>query len=274
MGYRTVVSLILLLSGCLEPFPTDRHDLVELRIAGMTVEADGALRALVWEGSEAFSDVVPERTWGGDASCAEGACALTAPGTATLTVTGADGATESGELTLFEGATAPVLGAYTRTAGEDGGSLSLEVDGAERVHFMAPAGEFEESAFAATTYTAPGVGVWPVVALWLGGLGANGWATFDIPVGVDGPFLAVGTRLFPLDASLPVGPVTVSATLVEGGDPSGIRLTEVVVDDPTPPDSVCGTTDGLWDPDSLIERLCGRDEVLGARVRIAGEVQP
>lgn len=274
MGYRTVVSLLLVLLGCLEPFPTDRHDLVELRIVGMTAGDDGALRAYTWEGTDAWSDTAPARAWDGYVNCGGAGCFLPGPGTATLTITGADGATETGELTVSVGAQTPVLNGFTRTLGDDGGSLALDVPGANRVHFMAPAGEISETGFSSTTYTAPGTGLWPVVALWMDGLGANDWATFDLPVGVDGPFLAVGTRLLPVDNALPPGEVTVLATITATDADLGFTLTDVTVDDGSEADAPCGTTDGVWDPNVVIERVCGRDEVVGARVRIVGEGQP
>ncbi len=275
MGYRPVVTLLLLL-GCLEPFPTDRHDLVELRIAAMGAADDGSLRAYTWEGTDAWSTNAPVRTWGGDAACdAAGLCTMAAAGTATLTITGADGATESGELTISDGATHPALAGFTRTLTTDGGSLDLDVPDAQRVHFMAPAGEFAESGPAATAFTAPEDGIWPVVALWMDGLGGNGWGTFDLPVGVDGPFLAVGGRLFPVETTEPEGAVTVLATITATDDLTGFSLTDVALDDGTATaDEPCGTTAGVWNPDSVIERVCGRDQVAGTRVRLVGEVTP
>ena len=49
--------MLALLLGCLEPFPLDRHDLADLRIAGMSAEGGELANAsaLVWEGTEASS---------------------------------------------------------------------------------------------------------------------------------------------------------------------------------------------------------------------------
>lgn len=279
--------ILPLLLGCLDPFPTDRHDLVDLRIAGMGLDPDGGLRAFVWEGTDAWSANAPSRTWEIlETGCADSDCGTLPSGTFGLKITGADGAEELGELQVAEDAAVPDLRSASRVLGEAGASLTLELPDAARVHWMSPAGDLVETGAAATSYTAPvgadgtpKAGVWPVVALWMDGLGGNDWATFDIPVGVEAPFFSVGGRLFPVDTDLTSGPATVLTTLTATDDLTGFALTDLAIDDGMASrDFPCGSAlegasaTGAWDPDSVIERVCGRDEVVGARVRITGEI--
>ncbi len=272
VGYRPGVLAFLLL-GCLEPFPTDRHDLVDLRIVGMRADADGVLGAYVWDGAEAWSAAAPAREWGGDARCAVD-CRLDGPGAAELTVTASSGATEAGSLDWGAGAAVAEPERPYVVVDGDVATLELEVPGAERVRWMAPAGELEEVASDTVEFTAPGEGVWPVVALWLDGEGGNGWTTLDVVVGVEGPFLAVGNRRFPFAAQLAAGPVRVQADVVSDPGLAGFALSNVLVDDGTALDAVCGDDGGVWDPDAVVERRCGLNDVLGARVRVDAEVLP
>jgi hypothetical protein len=265
--------MLLLALGCLEPFPSDRHDLVDLRIAGMAVEgADlGAARALIWEGTEGWSARAPAQAWSEPEA-----------GLFRLEVTGADGSAELGELEVAEGHAAPRLESWAREVDGAGAHLSLTLSAPATVHWMSPAGTFVEDGAASTRWDAAdadGVAladdVWPVVALWFDGEGGNGWATFDVPVGVDGPYLAVGGRLLPVAAGIGSGDVTVLATLVESAGVAGFTLADVrEVDGTETAATPCGTTEGAWSPDDLLERRCGRDEVIGARVRLRGEGVP
>ncbi len=279
--------LLSLLLACLDAFPTDRHDLVDLRIVGVGLTPSGELRAFSWEGIDAWSAVAPSRTWEIlEVTCEGDTCGALPGGTFGLKLTGADGAKETAELVVADDAAVPALLGSTSTFGEAGASLALDVPDAAMVHWMAPVGEIVETDLAAIEYTAPvdeagapKVGVWPVVALWMDGLGGNNWATFDVPIGVSGPFLTVGGRLFPVDTELPSGSIAVLTTLTAADDLTGFSLTDLVVDDgmaarDTPCGSVLGATSmaGDWDPDSVIERVCGLDEVVGARVRIVGEI--
>lgn len=279
--------ILPLLLGCLDPFPTDRHDLVDLRIAAMGIDAGGGLRAFVWEGANAWSATAPARTWEIlEMGCDDAGCGSLPSGTFGLKVTGAAAAEEVGELRVEDDAELPALRGSSRVLGEAGASVALDVPDAAMVRWMAPVGEIAETDFAAMSYTGPveadgtpTAGVWPLVALWMDGRGGNDWATFDVPIGVDGPFFAVGGRLFPVDTDLPGGPTTALTTLAATDDLTGFALTELVADDGMATrDFPCGSAlegasaTGNWDPDSVIERACGRDEVVGARVRIAGEI--
>ncbi|MSQ00408.1 MAG: hypothetical protein EXR71_00775 [Myxococcales bacterium] len=262
--------LVLVLFGCLDPFPTDRHDLVDLRIVGMRRDGAGRLDAYVWEGSEAWSPVAPERVWGGDAVCVEGECTLAGGRDATLTIRGQDGE-ESGVLETDAETASPTLAGFTRVVEDAVATVQVDVPGAERVRWMAPAGEIAEIDALTTTFTPPGPGLWPLVALWLDGHGGNGWATIDVPVGDVGPLFEAGTRLLPIDGAV-IG--SVLATLGESDELLGFALTGAVLDDGSVLDPVCGDEGGIWDPDALVERRCGRDEVLGKRVRLSGSVVP
>lgn len=244
---------------------------MDLRIVGMRRETSGSLDAYVWEGTEAWSAVAPERLWGGDAVCVEAGCTLVAGRDATLTVTGEGGA-EFGELATDAEAGNPALVGFSRNV--DGGvaTVSVDVPGADHVRWMAPAGDIEEVDATTTTFTPPGEGVWPLVALWLDSHGGNGWATIDVPVGLVGFRIAVGTRLLGADAT--TGGLLTTATVAASDELSGVALVDVVADDGAALDPVCGDEDGEWDPDTLTERRCGRDDVLGKRVRINASVYP
>ncbi len=263
--------LVLSLFGCLDPFPTDRHDLVDLRIVGMRRGEAGALDAYVWEGPEAWSAIAPERVWGGDAVCVEAGCTLTAGRDAILTVTGNDGS-EEGVLETDAEAGSPILTGHSIAVDGDVATVRVDVPDAERVRWMAPAGTIEELDATSTTFTAPGDGVWPVVALWLDGHGGAGWATIDVPVGVVGFRLAVGTRLLGADAT--TGGLITTATVEASDDLAGVMLVDVASDDGGVLDPVCGDGAAGWDPNSLVERRCGRDELIGKRVRVSPSVYP
>lgn len=265
--------MLALLLGCLEPFPLDRHDLADLRIAGMSAEGGELANAsaLVWEGTEAWSAVVPERAWSAPEA-----------GLITLTVTDASGATERGELEVEPGHSAPALTSWSRELTDSGASLEVTLSAEATVHWMCPGGTLAETGATRTDWAALDAegkaiesGVWPIVALWFDGAGGNGWATFDVPVGVEGPFLAQEGRLLPLPASTDSTASAVMATLAEADTVAGITLADVAVDDGTEVAAApCGTADGVWTPDALLERRCGRDETVGARVRLRGEVLP
>ena len=265
--------LLVLAFGCYEPFALDRHDLADLRIVGMSApEGDFAqARAFVWEGSDAWSESPPAQAWSAPEA-----------GLIALAITDATGATERGELWVEPGHVSPTVEAWSRELTDDGAELSLTLSEAATVHWMAPTGTFDESGAATTTWTgvdaegkAVAAGVWPVVALWFDGAGGVGWETFDVPVGVSGPFLAQDGRLLPVPASTPEGGATLLATLTQASAVRGFELTGGVADDGTEtPAAPCGTADGHWTATDLLERRCGLGETVGARVRLRGEVVP
>jgi hypothetical protein len=265
--------MLVLLLGCLEPFPLDRRDLADLRIAGMAAEG-GELanaEALVWEGTEAWSSVPPERAW-----------SEPEPGRFILEITDRAGNTERGELEVPPGHVAPRLEGWTRTLGDETTSLEITLSDPATVHWMCPGGTLTETGANSTDWSPVddagepiAAGIWPVVALWFDGEGGNGWATFDVPVEVDGPLLAQEGRLLAVPAGTPPGPALLMATLTESDSVAGVVLTDVAVDDGTElAASPCGVADGEWTADPLLERRCGRDETVGNRVRVRGEVAP
>lgn len=265
--------MLVLLLGCLEPFPLDRRDLADLRIAGMAAEGGefANAEALVWEGTEAWSSVPPERAW-----------SEPEPGRFILEITDSAGNTERGELEVPPGHVAPRLEGWTRTLGDGTTSLEITLSDPATVHWMCPGGTLTETGANSTDWSPVddagepiAAGIWPVVALWFDGEGGNGWATFDVPVEVDGPLLAQEGRLLAVPAGTPPGPALLMATLTESDSVAGVVLTDVAVDDGTElAASPCGVADGEWTADPLLERRCGRDETVGNRVRVRGEVAP
>jgi hypothetical protein len=265
--------LLTLVLGCLEPFPYDRHDLVDLRIVGMRAEG-GALagaQAFAWEGTEGWSATAPAQAWG-----------QPEPGLLTLTITGAEGSSERGVLSVEPEHAGPTLDAWSRSVSSEGAELAVALSGSATVHWMAPGGTLVETGPASTLWLAENVdgvavdaGIWPVVALWFDGEGGNGWATFDVPVETTGPYLAQAGRLWPLPAGTPEGEAALMATLAEDAGVSGITLLSPANDDGSETAaSICGSVAGDWSGSDLLERRCGRNETVGARVRLRGTVVP
>jgi hypothetical protein len=287
--------VLLFLVGCLEPFAEDRHDLAGLRIVGMRAESAEdewgdllwSASAFVWDGDLGWSRWPENRTYDWTAEDeggfeARGCC--DPPGTLTLTVV-AEGETESGQLELDEYAENPEQGAVDLAIEGDQATVSLpEAPASATTHWMAPAGEFEETGAHSTTYTAPGDGIWPVVALTYDGHGGVTWTVIDVVVGTVGPTLEIGNRRIPVDSDADAGREGAWTAMIEAVDTmTGFVLADLAQDDSdwdgTEADArwlpqCTDPSTGLWDVDSLITRDCGRDQVEGERVRVYGTVIP
>lgn len=266
------------LLACVDPFARGRHDLVENRIVGAR-EHEGALEAFVWEGESSFSEVAPTRTWSGEGlACVEAECTVGPTFAAKLSVEGTDW-TETANYTRSEAATAPSMGTFERAIDGHFATISVEVPESHRVHWSTPEGELVETGAGVVEYTVNNDGIYPVVALFFDGEGGNDWRVIDLAFGEVGPTLSVGSRLLPFAVGLespPDGEQSWTATIAESEDRSGILLDELTVGDTGFDEGICGTNDstGIWDPDRLIDRTCGRTEVLGATVLLYGTVNP
>lgn len=271
--------MLALLLGCPPSFEHDQHDLVDLRVVGMSY-ARGPAAALVWDGPLAYSAVAPTLTWTGDVdgySCNDidvdtGADAADcAPrGTMSATVVADNGvATETGTLTFHADGRVPSIGAASVSIEGTAARVSLDAPPSHHTRWMAPEGEVEAVDQHVATFELPGDGVYPVVALVIDGLGGNDWVVVD--VGDTTGRLGVGHRWIATEPAWPgAGPADWVGTVTASDDPSGFSLTDLVVDDGSARDDACGVVDGYWKVDSLVERSCGRDELLGVRVRVRG----
>lgn len=119
-----------------------------------------------------------------------------------------------------------------------------------------------------------GVGVYPLVALTLDGVGGNTWTWVDAGVDV-GPHLRVDGRILPIDSSISGSGLFVG-TVEAVEDLVGFRLVEVEpVSDTSAADPGCGAgEDGMLDLDLIASGGCGRDELVGRRVVLSGEAVP
>lgn len=171
-----------------------------------------------------------------------------------------------------------------------GGALrfSLGVREADTTtHWMATDGDFAELDAASTDWfaataivdnneidssSAIDAGVRSVVALTLDGQGGNSWITLDAPVGILGSRLLVRGRVFPVDAEPGSGLWAVTPVATE--DDAGVALTDVaLVDDASTGEAVCGQPAASpFDFDAVAEGWCARDDLVGARLVVSGEV--
>jgi hypothetical protein len=238
------------LIACQDPFGEDRHDLTDFRIAGMRLEGEDP-RALLWSGSGAWHATAPTQEWTEDA------------GGWSLRAEDAAGSVETGRLEVSDGASAPAPGEVLRTVDGDVATLSIDLPDTHLTHWMCQSGEFAETDANATTWTASEAGIWPVLALHVDGLGGNGWTVIDVPIDASPPWIEVGARLFPTDATT-AGTGWWDATLVAADTPGGLILTDVSVAEDGDP----------FDFDAVVEGRIGRDEVEGTRVRFEGTVVP
>ncbi len=270
--------MLTLFLGCLPEFAHDRHDLVDLRVVGMSY-APGPATALAWDGPLAWSAVAPTAAWSGDVNgyaCNDwdpdtGATADCGPRpTMSATVTIDNGVTtETGTLLFDEAGQLPELGAATVTWDDGVATVALDAPASHVTHWMAPEGEVEEIDRHVARFTPPGTGVYPLVGLVLDGLGGNDWVVVDVKD--EGIRLAVGRRWVATEPSWAgAGPADWVGTVTATDDMAGFMLADIVVDDGSAGDDACGVVDGYWDVDSLATRACGRDEVEGARVRVRG----
>jgi serine/threonine protein kinase len=86
------------------------------------------------------------------------------------------------------------------------------------------------------------------------------------------PLLAVGNRLLPVDV-LPETPGPWLATIdapTSYTHAYGYALTTLEPAGDAPGEVGCASPSGTLDPEALVDGRCGRDDVLGARVRVEG----
>lgn len=261
--------MIWLLAACIDPFEHDAHDLVDLRIVGMSYQ-DSKATAFAWEGENAWSGVVPSQSWTGDVdawSCDDTADCVARP-TQEASVTISDGVTsETGTLVYEADGEIPEVGTVVREQVDGGWNLSLDAPASHLTRWMAPRGDIEETGQHAALYVPPGDGIWPVVALTLDGLGGNAWTIVDVPEGDIGPALWTERRVIPVDA-IPEG---LDVDLWYGelepvDDLLGYRLVALSEEYTRADAAFCGFDGGGWNPDTLVTRACGRDEVTMASV--------
>ncbi|MFZ5476147.1 MAG: hypothetical protein ACOZNI_05175 [Myxococcota bacterium] len=241
---------LTLLLACQEPFDEDRHDLLDFRIAGMRLRA-GEPRALLWSGEGAWHATAPATTW----EETSGGWSLRAEDT--------DGHVETGLLAVAEGAEDPVVDEIVRELDGDVATLSVGLGDTHVTHWMCQSGTFEETGPHATRWTAPGSGIWPILALHFDGRGGNGWTVIDVPVDVGPPWVEAGARLFPADVSEDAEG-WLEATVEAADTPGGLILSDVSVAEAGDP----------FDFDAVVEGRIGRDEILGTRVRFEGKAVP
>ncbi len=229
---------------------------------------DGKATAFAWEGENAWSAVAPSQSWTGDVDawiCGDSADCAARP-TQEASVTISDGVTtESGTLEFDAGGEVPEVGAVTREETDEGWTLSLDAPASHVTHWMAPQGDIGETGQHEALYVPPGDGIWPVVALTLDGMGGNAWTIVDVAEGDIGPALWTERRVIPVDA-IPEG--------LEGDrwygelepvdDLLGYRLVALSEEYTHADTAFCGFGSGGWDPDTLVTRACGRDEVTTA----------
>lgn len=251
------------LLACQDPFPEDRHDLTDFRIAAME-RHDGEDRTLLWSEHGLWHEVAPTVV-----AMSYGDSGFS------VSATDASGHTETGELVLEDGAVNPTVSSVSTTEADGVWTIDLTVDDDATTHFMAPAGEFTETG-PHTTEWDPGdaTGVVPIVTLSYDGLGGVTWLVVDVPVDVDPPYLQVGTRIFPVDPTgLTSG--TVLATLAADDGYAGVTLTDLTNGAVADGDGGCGSVGGaVFDFDHLAEGLCARDDVVGLRVAVDAQVTP
>jgi len=247
--------VVWLLAACLEPFEHDAHDLVDLRIVGMAY-VDEVATAFSWEGDDAWSAVVPSQAWTGETTCE--------PGTAcSATVTIGDGVTtETGTLVQDAQGEVPAIGELSREDSSEGWTLSLSAPATHVTHWMAPRGDIEETGPHEALYMPPGDGIWPVVALTIDGKGGNAWTIVDVPEGDIGPALWTERRVIPVD-EIPGGldGDRWYGVIEPVDDLLGYRLVGLSERDTQVGAIFCGSEDGEWNPDTLVTRECGRDEI-------------
>lgn len=248
--------LAVLLSACAPPFDHTRKDLDDFRLLG--VRWGETPEAAVWSGEGAFHRQAPTLEWSIDA----------AAGTAGVRVEDTAGHVEEGLLVRGTGGS-PVVTGFRREVAGDIVTLELEVEGDVFTRWAASSGVFYETGPNAAEWTAEDEPLTTVFALTLDGAGGVTWTWIDIALD-EGPYLAVGGRLLPVDVA-PSGPGEWLAELASGDTLAGVTLTDLQPADDTSP-SVCGLEP--FDIDALVDGRCGLDEAIGARVRVAGAPWP
>lgn len=152
------------------------------------------------------------------------------------------------------------------------GGQFAELD-AHTTDWFAGTATLDDGEVEATTTLEPGVRT--VVGLALDGAGGNRWGAVDVAVGLDGAFLDVGGRLFPVDAAEGEAGLW-SVELASDDGPAGVRLIGAApAEDASAGEGVCGLPAGEpFDFAALAEGWCARDEVVGARVVVEARPWP
>lgn len=317
--------IVLLLTGCQEPFAEDRRDLASFRIAAVAAreapEGLVELRAFVYSGLGLWHATPPVVTWTVGSETLTGPV-VQAPAVYPLdvAVTAEGDGLESAVLSLAAPPTPPVLASWSRgvtdltitdvvtpiedrlthVPGDDGpvaagGGVRLAVetvdDGDRVTHWMTTGGQLAELDASTTDWFAGtavlddneiessatvGAGVYSVVALTLDGQGGNQWTTLDVAVDIADPLLHVGGRLFPVTTG-ERGEGWWEATVEAEESTAGIRLVDVAPGaDPTgAKGTLCGVPAAQgFDFAALAEGWCARDELVGQRIVVWGEVAP
>lgn len=261
------MTLLLALAACAPVFDQSRKDLADFRLLAMALDGD-VPRAAVWSGHGAWHPTAPTLTWE-DAEWAAGDDPVRWH-ELSLHAEDAEGHAEDGLLEVDEGHANPVVSGFMREVADRTATLALDAPDGASTRWASTGGTFTETGPHAATWEAGADGLATIFALTMDGEGGNTWTWIDVAVNTDGPFLAVGGRLLPLDAAPVEAEGTFLATLSAADTLSGVLLTDVEAG--TGGDVVCGLDP--FDPDALADGRCGRDEAEGARVALAGTVTP
>jgi len=112
-------------------------------------------------------------------------------------------------------------------------------------------------------------GLYSLLALHLGGEGANRWLWIDVAMGDEGPWWRHEGRLLPGEVSAETG--LVAGTVVEAEGPSGVILEDLAsvesLDEMLP--IACAPTETPFRLAWVAEGRCPRPEVLGSRVVVS-----
>jgi hypothetical protein len=262
--------IVALALACAPPFDQTRKDLRDFQLVGMRADADGAsnLAAAVWSGEGAFHSTAPTVAWfrnGAEVDAVAGKDVEVS-----VRVEDAAGRVEEGLLAVEDTSLAPSVTGFTRTVLPVGATLEIGVEGDAYTRWKASSGSFVETGPNGAEWTAADAPLTTIFALTLDGRGGNVFTWIDVATD-DGPYLAVGGRLLPVEAAVD-GAGDWLATLTPADNLAGIVLTDVVPAADEPGDIVCALEP--FDADALVDGRCGLDEAAGARVRLTGAPWP
>ena len=266
--------LLFLAMACTPDFDSARTDLQDFRILSVGLR-EGALAAPTWSGAGPWHDRAVTRAWSVGDSTVDPLAPPDPLGTVEVTVTGGDGASERAVLTRATDAADITIAGVTVTRGEDPGVASLVVDapGSTHVRWSVDGGSLLTTGSHAADWTLPAEGgLATVFVLALDDRGGTAWTWADLSADGALPTVGVEVRRFGVDAVPATLNSSMLATIVEDPD-EGYALASLTTgetEDPLPPPP-CGVgEDGLFDVEALVDGRCGKDEVLGARVVLAG----
>lgn len=268
------------LFACVPPFEHGRHDLVDLRIVAMAYEA-GVARAFVWEGEQAWSAVAPSQIWTGDRLSelcpSDSDCAPRTDSLVASVVVASGTASESGTLTVDPSAVTPIIGNVRVEWAENVATITLDAPESHTSRWMSPTGTLAETDTHTVEFQPDDDTLVPLVALTNDDLGGNAWTVIDLASPGRETGLQVGNRLLPVTTS----PVVVQAgergwlaTLTAAETVYGFALDDLVADDGSLAAEGCGIEHGYWNPNRIIDRSCGLDDIVGLTVPIFGTFVP